>query len=157
MSQTPAPTGREDRTGPQAAGSTTLHGYGRLPWHAARRLLHGCACTWTDFDGVQLTNTPPEQRPLAATHLWGWTTDRPGRLVRLRFDTDAVYAAVLGTAPADPQPILTEQVTATERPAELRPANDQRAGALPPAVQDQQWELTEIPGEHPVTFVRGLS
>jgi hypothetical protein len=131
---------------------TTLHGYGRLDWAAARALLDGCACTWTDFDGIHLANTPPERLPVAATHLWGWSADR---LVRLRFDTGAVYTAVLGGTPG-PGAVVTEHVTPVVRPVAPRPAADTRSGALLPAAQGRKWQLTEIPGESPVTFVRAL-
>lgn len=143
---------------------TLLHGYGRIDWATARTLLDGCSCTWTDFDGIHLTNTPPEHAPVAATHLWGWSAER---LVRLRFDsgadpanatspaTAAVYAAVLDNRP-DPAAVLTETVNTTVHPVVLRPAADHRSGALPTAVQGRTWQLTEVPGESPVTFLRAL-
>lgn len=142
---------------------TRLHGYGRLPWDAARMLLDGCACTWTDLDGVQLTAVPPQEFPTGATHLWAWS-DRWH--VRLRFDTDAVYAAALseaaqssseegGEAERRPAAVFSEPVTPILRQAVLWQHEDAlRAGPLPEAVHDQTWDLIEVPGAHPITFVR---
>ncbi|SFC97307.1 hypothetical protein [Streptomyces aidingensis] len=151
-----------------AAGPLPLYGYGRIPWDTARPLLDGCACTWTDFDGLHLTDTPPPDLPRAATHLWGWTADG-SRLVRLRFDTPPyVYAAVLGaTLPPAPEPM--DLVIPIRRPVVLRPGRQQstrsgtsdapadlQAAPLPDAFTALRWELAEVPGTAPVTFVRAV-
>ncbi|MDN5383362.1 hypothetical protein QEP66_14915 [Streptomyces sp. LB8] len=148
-----------------AARTTTrlLHGYGRLTWPQARALLSGCACTWTDFDGIHLQDTPPDELPVAATHLWAW--NRTGdRLVRLRFDTPGIlYAAVLTPADADAVPDTAgvppargfpEEVTVTERRTVLRDPQERSAAALPPEFTERTWHLVEVPGESPLTFVR---
>lgn len=140
-----------------------LHGYGRLTWSQARTLLSGCACTWTDFDGIHLRDTPPDELPVAATHLWAW--NRTGdRLVRLRFDAPGtLYAAVLTRASTDDvldaakvplAPGFPEEVTVTERRTVLRDPQERSAAALPPRFTERTWHLVEVPGESPLTFVR---
>lgn len=137
----------------------TLHGYGRVDWDTARALLDGCACAWTDIDGVHLRDTPPRHLPTGASHLWGWSADR---LARVRFDTGTcveagtVYVATLTLSGhgAAPGARLSERVTYERRATILRPADDERAGPLPPEFYEYAWELFEVPGEAPITFVR---
>ncbi|MFF6815165.1 hypothetical protein ACFZAG_35565 [Streptomyces sp. NPDC012403] len=144
-----------------------LRGYGRLTWQQARALLDGCACTWTDFDGLHLQDTPPTGLPVAASHLWAWTP-AGDRLVRLRFDgLEAVYAAVLTRADTDdghhapevaaasvPVPVLVEEAAVRERGTVLRDPRERSAAALPAEFGEKVWHLVEIPGECPLTFVR---
>lgn len=134
-----------------------LHGFGRLSWADARPLLAGCGCTWSDLDGIHVTDEPPTGLPVGATHLWGWSRDRQAeRWIRLRLDTTAVYAAVLGRdgEPSPPRVLLSEPVTVDWRPTPLWDAGDQQVGQLPPRTRGRAWRLAEITGEHPITFVR---
>lgn len=129
-----------------------LHGYARLPWEKARALLDGCACTWTDLDRIHLTDAPPDRLPVGATHLWGWSATR---YVRLRFDIGSAYVAVLTTEPPTAKPDLTDSVPPPQwRRAIIWAEDDLQAGPLPDTVLGRTWELGEIPGEAPITFVR---
>lgn len=138
-----------------------LHGYGRVDWPTARRLLAGCACTWSDLDGVRLADEPPAEMPVGATHLWGWSAER---LFRLRFDTGpdlgagaGVYVAVLGRpvdGVASSQRVPMGNVTHRRQTVRLRPEDDARSGELPVDVRERDWEVYEVPGVAPVTFLR---
>ncbi|MQS09973.1 hypothetical protein [Streptomyces alkaliphilus] len=128
-----------------------IHGYARLPWDEARALLDGCECTWADLDGIHLTDAPPERLPVGATHLWGWSA---ARYVRVRFDLDTVHLAVLTTESPTGEPPLNELTPAPRwREAIIWGDGDHQVGPLPDAVR-RTWELGEIPGEAPITFVR---
>jgi hypothetical protein len=136
--------------------NTTAHltAHGRLTWTQALSLLAGCTCTWSDLDGIHLTPAPPAALPAGATHLWGWAAD--GRCIRLRLDHQAAYTAVLHTRPGTcPDTPDAETVTVTVRPAiTWDPDTHRQAGPLPATIQAHSWELLEIPGPAPVTFVR---
>ncbi|MER5182586.1 hypothetical protein ABT009_30255 [Streptomyces sp. NPDC002896] len=144
-----------------------LYGHGRLVWTQASALLEGCQCTWTDLDGIHVADAPPDVLPVGATHLWGWAVDR---CVRVRFDGEAAYVAVLRTSEADggargdseqearpdgsSGPGIAEVVMpVVRRPVTWSP-DYRQAGPLPEAVLRRRWELLEVPGAAPVTFVR---
>jgi hypothetical protein len=135
-----------------------LYGYGRLAWTEARDLLDGCRCTWTDLDGIHVADAPPDALPVGATHLWGWAADR---CVRVRFDGDAAYAALLRTGQGEddggPETLVAEVVTPVVRRPVVWSPDDRQAGPLPETVLGRTWELLEVPGASPVTFVRGWS
>ncbi|MCW2914728.1 MAG: hypothetical protein JWN52_2796 [Actinomycetia bacterium] len=126
--------------------TATLRAHGRLTWADARTLLAGATCAWTDLDGAHL-GPAPETAPVGASHLWAWT----GRwCARLRFDDDAVYCGVLHLDASS-----GETVTVTIRTGlRLWGPGDLQAGPVPAGAADQEWELLEVNGDRPVTFVR---
>jgi hypothetical protein len=134
--------------------SAILSGTGRITWTEAQALLDGSHCTWADLHGLR-TGPAPDQTPLTS-HLWAWWPD--GRCARLRLDEDDVYAATL-------RPLNTEQpsanatsevVTVHRHPdAPLWGPADRQAGPLPDEVRQWTYDLLEIPGPHPVSFIHG--
>lgn len=145
-----------DTPAPQPA---LLHGYGPLPWDAAAELLTGAQCAWADLAGLHLAPAPA-QAPLA-THLWAWWPD--GRCARLRLDEHHHYTAVLhphGQPTAEPAiaPLATENVQVLLRhDAPLWGEHDTQAGPLPLQLREHTWDLLEIPGPAPVTFIRATT
>lgn len=136
-----------------------LHGYGPLTWPQATALLDGAQCVWTDLAGLHLEPAPSDA-PLA-THLWAWWPD--GHCARIRLDHQRHYTAILhphdttAAEPASP-PTVTEDVRAILRhDAPLWGDHDTQAGPLPPQLRNYAWDLLEIPGPTPVTFIRATT
>lgn len=122
-----------------------LHAHGRLTWMQAAALLAGTECAWTDLDGAHC-GPPPSDLPTGAGHLWAWDADR---CLRLRFDDDSVYAGEL-TETGD-----GEHVTVTTRSdIRLWGPGDMQAGPLPDSSRTGQWDLLEVTGSNPTTFIR---
>ncbi|GAA0543957.1 hypothetical protein [Actinomadura livida] len=122
-----------------------LHAHGRVSWERARDLLSGTECAWTDLDGAHIA-APPADIPLGAGHLWAWD---PDRCLRLRFDDDAVYVGELTETGAG------ETVTVTVRTGiRLWGPGDLQAGPLPDEARVGHWDLLEVTGSRPATFVR---
>lgn len=136
---------------------TRLHGYGRLDWQQVRTLLDGAACAWADLAGFHLDTVPSQAPP--TSHLWAWWPD--GTCARLRLDDSQAYAATLHPQPVDSTPITptaTETVNVHVRHATpLWGTSDPQAGPIPPELREYTWDLLEIPGAHPVTFVRATA
>lgn len=136
-----------------------LHGYGPLPWKQAAALLTSAQCVWTDLAGLHLDSVPTHA-PLA-THLWAWWPD--GRCARLRLDQDRHYTAILhpdGNPSGEPaiSPFASETVQVLLRhDAPLWGEHDTQAGPLPAPLRDHIWDLLEIPGPAPVTFIRATT
>ncbi len=125
--------------------SWTLHSHGRLPWTQARETLADYTCVWLDLDGLHV-GAPPRETPIA-THIWGWSN---GHYARARLDTDAAYLGVLHETP--PPSAAGEPVTVHPRAAVMRSAAT--GETAPQEFNELAVELLEIPGPHPVTFVR---
>lgn len=129
--------------------SATLYGYGRMSWPQARTLLADATCAWTDLDGSHLGNAP-DTAPVGASHLWGWTGNW---CARLRFDGDAVYVGILGEP--EPSRPTGDTVTVTVRTdLKIWASGDLQAGPVEPRMIDHTWELLEMTGAQPITFVR---
>jgi hypothetical protein len=127
---------------------TTLAGHGRIRWDRARTLLAGATCAWADLDGSHL-GPAPEDAPVGASHLWAWTDEW---CARLRFDDDAVYAGFLHFTD-DAAAGETVEVTARTG-MRLWAPGDLQAGPIPPDADTWDWELLEVTGAQPITFVR---
>ncbi|WP_406260404.1 hypothetical protein OIA45_19640 [Streptomyces chartreusis] len=120
---------------------------GRLDWTEARSLLTGTTCAWADLDGFhvagsdQLPTEPPH-----STHLWAWDQDR---CLRLRIDgSQALIASLL------PGHDGGEQVRVYVRPGTPWAVDDKQAGPLQPEAHALAFELLELSGPAPATFVR---
>lgn len=123
---------------------------GRLDWTAARALLAGTTCAWADLDGFHLApahDLPTD--PPHATHLWAWDT---GRCLRLRIDGPHALTAVL-----HPHREGGEQVRVHLRPGTPWAADDKQVGPRPPEAHTLTFELLELPGPTPATFVRATT
>ncbi len=120
---------------------------GRLSWPQARSLLAGTTCAWADLDGFHVADAgrlPAD--PPHSTHLWAWDQ---ARCLRLRIDGPQALTAVLR-----PSQDSGEQVHVHVRPGTPWAAGDQQAGPLPPEAHALDFELLELPGPTPATFVR---
>lgn len=141
---------------PAAASTARLYGYGRLDWDQARTVLDHATCAWADLDGLHLAPAPDAVPP--TTHLWAWWPD--GDCARLRIDETQAYTAVLrvtgGPPPTQaPRPVADEPVSPLLRAdAPLWAIADPQAGPLPAELREHTWDLLEIPGPRPITFVR---
>ncbi|MFC4628000.1 hypothetical protein ACFO6V_07140 [Promicromonospora alba] len=135
--------------------------HGRHDWHHVRHLLAGADCLWADLDGLHLTTGRdlPSATPVA-THLWGWQQDES---FRIRFDRANALVASLrtgpttGGAPYDGTAVDDLPTTlVTVRISDGLPWTEDRheVGKLPQAVYNARFELLEIAGAAPVTFVR---
>ncbi|KUJ38381.1 hypothetical protein ADL25_24480 [Streptomyces sp. NRRL F-5122] len=125
-----------------------LHRHGRMPWPEARALLAGTLCAWSDLDGffVAPADELPQDVP-QATHLWAWDMQR---CVRVRVDgREAMVAALHPGESSD-----GELVTAHIRHGTPWGPDDKQAGPLPEAAHALSFELLELPGPTPATFVR---
>ncbi|MCX5054663.1 MULTISPECIES: hypothetical protein [unclassified Streptomyces] len=123
---------------------------GRLAWAEARTLLTGTTCAWADLDGFHIAPADrlPEQ-PLHATHLWAWDARR---CLRLRIDGPHALTALL-----TPGQDGGEQVRIHIRPGTPWAKDDQQAGPLPAEAHALNFELLELPGPTPATFVRATA
>ncbi|WP_283135333.1 hypothetical protein [Rhizohabitans arisaemae] len=122
----------------------TLTGHGRLPWSTALELLTGTTCAWTDLDGPHL-GPPPTTTPVGTTHLWAWAD---GRALRLRIDDEFAYVAELAhDGPGEPVTVIIHPELRLWAPA------DEQAGPIPETAHTLDWELLELPGPGPVSFV----
>lgn len=108
-----------------------------MTWPEALHILAGADCTWTDLDGFHV-GPPPDDVPIT-THLWAWHTTR---CFRARIDEHDVYLAELA---------LTEHGTTRVhlRQALLRPETNTTALGETTTI-----EVLELPGQHPITFLR---
>ncbi|MFJ4010342.1 hypothetical protein [Streptomyces sp. NPDC090026] len=123
---------------------------GRLDWDEARSLLTGTTCAWADLDGFHITaadQLPPE--PLLSTHLWAWDHHR---CLRLRIDGQHTLTAAL-----HPGQDGGEQVRVHIRPGTPWATDDKQAGPLQPEAHALAFELLELPGPAPATFVRATA
>lgn len=140
----------------EARPEARLYGYGRLDWDQARAVLDGATCIWADLGGLHLAPAPDAAPP--TSHLWAWWPG--GDCARLRIDETQAYTAVLraaGTPPlaAHPRPVADEPVSPLLRAgAPLWGTADPQAGPVPAALREHTWDLLEIPGPRPITFVR---
>lgn len=131
-----------------------LLGHGRIPWQTARDILSGSTCAWADLGGFH-TGTPPTAVPLAS-HLWAWWPD--GRCARARIDDDSAYLAILhstGTT-APPAPHTTRVTVRRHHDVPVWQIHDTEAGPLPPETRAWTYDLLEVTGESPITFVHGV-
>lgn len=147
MTTATAPSPRYEAT-PTAA---RLHRHGRMPWPEARTLLAQTVCAWSDLDGFHIAAADElPQDVLQTTHLWAWDTHR---CVRLRIDCHhALVAALHLGGSGDGQP-----VTAHIRRGTPWGPDDKQAGPLSEAAHALTFELVELPGSTPVTFVRATT
>lgn len=123
------------------AGTGHLSGTGWTLWEVARQELDGCACLWGDVNRVH-HGSPPDRRPVGATHLWGW---RPGKQVRVRFDGAEVAVAVLRDVGGEGVPVPTRR--------RGEPWGDyERAGAW-----DQEGTLIVVETPLPLTFIHSIT
>lgn len=131
----------------QPSGTWTLVEHGRLPWDAVVILLAGTTCAWTDIDGPRLAAAPAAS-PVGATHLWAWNDDR---CLRLRVDDGFAYAAELsrhGTG---------EPVSVAIHPGlRVWGPNVPQAGPIPAEAHGLRWELYDVGGSAPISFVRAV-
>lgn len=147
--EAPTPTAPEAR----------LYGYGRLEWDQVCALLDDAICAWADLDGLHLDPAPAAAPP--TSHLWAWWPD--GNCARLRIDGTQAYTAVLRFTDSQPRtthprPVADEPVSPLLRAdAPLWGTADPQAGPLPAELRDHTWDLLEITGPRPVTFVRASS
>ncbi|WP_416976976.1 hypothetical protein [Streptomyces sp. T028] len=142
-----------------------LHRIGRLDWTQARSLLTATpntTCAWADLDGFHIADADhlPADPP-HATHLWAWNEDR---CLRLRIDgSHALTAALQPLHPghhhdsADSAGGQGELVHVRLRPGTPWAAHDQQAGPLPAEAHTLTFELLELPGPTPATFVRATA
>ncbi|GAA3916514.1 hypothetical protein GCM10023084_79620 [Streptomyces lacrimifluminis] len=160
MTTTPAPGAtpeREPASVPYAEAQHTarpatarLERIGRLEWPQARSVLAGTTCAWADLDGfhVAAAEQLPQHTPLS-THLWAWDQ---GRCLRLRIDGAHALVAALRPGQDD-----GEQVRVHIRPGTPWAPDDQQAGPLPTEAHALTFELLELPGPTPATFVRATT
>lgn len=134
-------------TGHASLVPMTLERVGRLDWPAFRALAAGMRCAWADLDGfhVRPAQDLPQLLPVA-THLWAWDGHRS---VRARIDQGQLRVAVLHT-----QARARESVDVSRRPGLAWGAEDRQVGPLGQDAQALDFELLEISGGAPVTFVR---
>ena len=127
-----------------------LERIGRLGWAEARSLLTRTTCAWADLDGFHIAEADrlPELSP-HATHLWAWDS---GRCLRLRIDGSQALTALL-----QPGQDGGEQVLVHVRPGTPWAAGDQQVGPLPAEAHTLSFELIELPGPTPATFVRATA
>lgn len=111
---------------------------GAMPWTEARERLAGRTCAWLDFDGFRV-GEPPAEAPIT-TCLWGWSD---GWYLRARLDEDRAYLGAL--RPGTPNGPGEEAVTVALRKPVLR---------VTEATAGLEFDLLEVPGARPVTFVR---
>jgi hypothetical protein len=127
-----------------------LERLGRMPWPEARTLLAGTTCTWADLHGFHIE--PADRLPAEvpqSTHLWAWADDR---CVRVRVDgTDALVAVLR----PDGRPGTA--VSIRTRPGLPWGADDKQVGPLPPGAHSLRFELLELLGPSPATFVRATA
>lgn len=126
-----------------------LERHGRLPWSDARNLLAGTTCAWADLDGFHIAPAAdlPETVP-PATHVWAWGDGAP--CFRLRVDgADALVAAL---HVGDDGGGLRVRV----RPGRPWNENDHQVGPLRPEAYQLDFDLLEVAGATPVTFVRAV-
>lgn len=123
---------------------------GRLAWADARPLLAGTTCAWADLDGFHVTGAErlPDEPPYA-THLWAWDDTH---CLRLRLDGGRALTAAL-----HPGQDGGEQVNAHVRPGTPWDAADKQVGPLRPEVHALAFELLELTGPSPATFVRATT
>jgi hypothetical protein len=133
-------------------GTALLVGYGALPWTTLSAGLAGIPAAWADYGGFHLAAAPDEPPPY--THLWAWT---PDWLLRARIDgATAITGALLltpGSSPLGRAPVDTWPVTYQRLTSRTWTRADSRVSALPDAIADQPFDLYQIPGERPVTFI----
>ncbi|AKH81446.1 hypothetical protein AA958_03730 [Streptomyces sp. CNQ-509] len=124
---------------------------GRLPWPDARALLAGTTCAWADLDGFHVAPAAdlPGPAPLA-THLWAWD-DGGARCSRLRFDGAQALVAVLHVGDTD------GGLQVRVRPGRPWDEHDHRVGPLRPEAYGLDFELLELTGPTPATFVRAVT
>ncbi|MEU6026954.1 hypothetical protein ABZ825_08025 [Streptomyces tauricus] len=144
----PAPYAEARHTARPA--TARLERVGRLEWPEARSVLAGTTCAWADLDGfhVAAAERLPHQAPLS-THLWAWGR---ARCLRLRIDGAQALVAALHPGQDD-----GEQVRVHIRPGTPWAPDDQQAGPLPAEAHALTFELLELPGPTPATFVRAIT
>ncbi|WP_411574815.1 hypothetical protein [Streptomyces fradiae] len=128
-----------------------LHRHGRMPWPEVRALLAETVCAWSDLDGFHVAPADhlPQDVP-QTTHLWAWDTQR---FLRIRIDgRDALVAALHPGESGEGEP-----VTAYVRHGTPWGPDDKQAGPLPDAAHTLTFELLELPGPAPATFVRSTA
>ncbi|MER5493451.1 hypothetical protein ACWD6I_05220 [Streptomyces sp. NPDC002454] len=124
-----------------------LQRIGRLPWPQARTRLAGSTCAWADLDGFHLA--PADALPVdppCTTHLWAWRADLS---FRLRIDGPRALVAALRCGPGEGDPVQVRIRSGT--PWSRR---DRQVGPLPPEAHALAFELLELSGPAPATFVR---
>ncbi|MFC8797291.1 hypothetical protein ACFT2C_06135 [Promicromonospora sp. NPDC057138] len=122
--------------------------HGRMPWAQARTLFDDTVGTWADLDGLHAAEPPPDDAPLT-THLWAWADDI---CWRLRFDGNETLVAALHLDAID-----GDIVPVRVRDGFPWGRNDAQAGSLSDAAYALKFELLEVTGAAPVTFVRRKS
>ncbi|MEV3952787.1 hypothetical protein [Streptomyces albogriseolus] len=124
-----------------------LERLGRLDWSEARTRLAGTTCAWADLDGFHVAPATalPEAAP-HATHLWAWDASRS---LRLRIDGSQALVAALQLGQDG-----GEQVRVQARPGTPWAEDDQQVGPLAPEAHALAFELLELSGPAPATFVR---
>ncbi|MEW1657943.1 hypothetical protein [Streptomyces sp. NPDC093707] len=123
---------------------------GRLDWAHARSLLTGTTCAWADLEGFHVADAErlPEEPP-QCTHVWAWDGTR---CLRLRIDGSQALTAAL-----HPGQDGEEQVRVHVRPGFPWARDDKQVGPLPAEAHALAFELLELPGATPATFVRGTA
>ncbi|MEU5524513.1 hypothetical protein ABZ759_28610 [Streptomyces sp. NPDC047860] len=132
-----------------------LERHGRMPWPQARTLLAGTTCAWADLDGFHILPATklPDDRPPLATHLWAWSEDR---CLRLRLDGAQALVAALHLQGAS-QETDESAVRVYVRSGVPWPSGHDRVGPLPDAAETLTFELLELAGPAPATFVRATT
>ncbi|WP_369360194.1 hypothetical protein [Streptomyces sp. cg2] len=127
-----------------------LERLGRLGWAQARSLLTGTTCAWADLEGFHVAGADrlPEKPP-QSTHVWAWDSSR---CLRLRIDGSQALTAALY-----PGQDGEEQVRVHVRPGFPWARDDKQVGPLPTEAHALAFELLELPGPTPATFVRATA
>lgn len=136
-----------DTTDELRTGTTTLYGYGRLPWADLCTAVDGCTAAWADYDGFHIAHLPRQAPPY--THVWAWSSDW---LLRARIDAGHAVVAVLQTGDATPVGMTSRaswQVRFIRRDAHTWSSGEKRVGRLAPEVVSRGVELWQIDGELP--------
>jgi hypothetical protein len=135
-----------------------LERLGELPWNTLRDRLTALTCAWADLHGFHLA--PGTDLPTAipvTTHLWAWDDNIA---VRVRIDVDRALTAVLHThgehtpATADAHDGTLEHVRVRVRPGQAWDPADSQVGRPDTPLPELDFQLLEITGPSPATFVR---
>ncbi len=128
----------------------TLQRLGELGWSALRELLlaDAATCAWSDYSGFQLAPALalPDGIP-PTTHLWAWGERY---VVRARLDVDRALVAALAEAGGE-----GEQVQVAVRRGHPWSDADVQIGRADAPLPSAPFELLELTGASPATFVRG--
>ena len=134
-------------------GNAQLLGFGHQSWTALQELLGPAVGWWADLDGWH-HGALPATTPLSS-HLWAWHGQE---CWRLRIDGSAAVVARLAPPdtppPASADAQLTEHVTVRRGEARSWPADDQQVHPRKDPLPLWTWELFEVVGPGPITFVR---